>query len=317
MLPMLMPHISVVIPVYKAEGCLEELYRRLKDTLETITPDFEIVLVEDCGGDRSWQMIVDLAQRDSRVKGLQLSRNFGQHAATICGITSTKGHWVATLDDDLEQLPEHLPQLYAKVQEGYDLVYGIYPERTHKAWRNLTSHLARWLFNRAIPSLNHAYTSYRFMRGDIARSLAQFDSPFPFVDGYLSWLTNRYATVEIPHGSRLQGVSNYTFRKLLSHTINIFVTFSDLPLKMATWIGFIFSSIGLVWLASIVFGKVFGLITVSGYASLMAAIVLFGGIQLLILGILGEYLGRMNFKSSRKPLYLVGRTTKAGKGDVR
>jgi undecaprenyl-phosphate 4-deoxy-4-formamido-L-arabinose transferase len=277
--------------------------------------NYEIVLVEDCGGDGSWAEIERLCANDSHLKGFQLSRNFGQHAATICGITHTKGRWVATLDDDLEQLPEYLPQLYAKAREGYDLVYGVYPERTHKAWRNLTSHLARWLFDKAIPSLNHAYTSYRFMRGDIARSLAQFDSPFPFVDGYLSWLTNRYATVEVPHGDRLQGVSNYTFRKLLSHTINIFVTFSDLPLKMATWIGFIFSSIGLLWLVGIVIGKVFGLITVSGYASLMAAIVLFGGIQLLILGVLGEYLGRINFKSSRKPLYLVGRTTETGKSD--
>lgn len=303
------PEISVVVPVYRSEGTLEALCKRISDAVAPLDPHFEILLVEDCGGDGSWAEIERLSAQDPHLKGFQLSRNFGQHAATLCGITHSKGRWVATLDDDLEQLPECLPQLYAKAQEGYDLVYGVYPERTHKAWRNLTSHLARWLFNKAIPSLNHAYTSYRFIRGDIARSLAQFDSPFPFVDGYLSWLTNRYATVEVPHGNRLQGSSNYTFRKLLGHTMNIFVTFSDLPLKMATWVGFFFSSIGLLWLAGIVFGKVFGFITVSGYASLMAAIVLFGGIQLLILGILGEYLGRMNFKSSRKPLYLVGRTT--------
>lgn len=304
-----MPYISVVIPVYKAEGCLDELYRRLKASLETITSDFEIVLVEDCGGDQSWSIICKLSGQDVRVKGIQLSRNFGQHAATICGIAHTQGQWVTTLDDDLEQLPESLGQLYAKAQEGYDLVYGVYPQRTHKMWRNQTSELARWLFSKAIPSLNHAYTSYRFIRGDIARRLSQFDSPFPFVDGYLSWLTNRYATVEVPHGNRRGGTSNYTFRKLLTHTVNIFVTFSDLPLKLATWMGFVFSAIGLFWLGGALFGKLLGLITVSGYASLIAAIVLFGGIQLLILGIFGEYIARMNFKSSRKPLYLVGRTT--------
>lgn len=309
------PAISVVVPVYKSKQTLAVLCERIHGAVASLDPHYEIVLVEDCGEDGSWAEIERLSASDPHLRGFQLSRNFGQHAATICGIAQTRGRWVATLDDDLEQLPEYLPQLYAKAQEGYDLVYGVYPERTHKAWRNLTSHLARWLFSKAIPSLNYAYTSYRFMRGDIARSLAQFDSPFPFVDGYLSWLTNRYATVEVPHGNRLQGGSNYTFRKLLSHTINIFVTFSDLPLKMATWIGFIFSSIGLLWLVGIVFGKVFGLITVSGYASLMAAIVLFGGIQLLILGILGEYLGRMNFKSSRKPLYLIGRATGTGMSD--
>lgn len=307
-------HLSIVIPVYKAEKCLEELYRRLKASIETITSNYEIILVEDCGGDNSWQVIKRLVEVDSRVRGIQLSRNFGQHAATICGITHSRGHWVATLDDDLEQFPESLGLLYAKAQEGFDLIYGIYPQRTHSAWRNLTSELARWLFNKAIPTLNHAYTSFRFIRGDIARSLEQFDSPFPFVDGYLSWLTNRYATVEVPHGNRLEGLSNYTFRKLLTHTINIFVTFSDLPLKLATWIGFIFSGVGLLWLGGTLFGKLFGLITVSGYASLLGAVVLFGGIQLLILGILGEYIGRMNFKSSRKPLYLVGQTTDDERG---
>lgn len=310
-----MSHISVVIPVYKAEGCLDELYSRLKISLEIITEDFEIVMVEDCGGDRSWPMIIDMANRDARVKGIQLSRNFGQHAATICGFAHAKGDWIATLDDDLEQAPEYLPDLYKKALEGNDLVYGVYPERTHKSWRNVTSHVARWLFNKAIPSLNHAYTSYRFIRGDIARALTQFDSPFPFVDGYLSWLTNRYATVEVPHGARSHGTSNYTFRKLLTHTINIFVTFSDIPLRIASWVGLLFFLIGMGWLGGILVGKLFGLITVTGFASVMAAIILFGGIQLLILGVFGEYLSRMNFKSSRKPLFLVGHTTdSANKG---
>lgn len=310
-----MSHISVVIPVYKAEGCLDELYSRLKISLEILTEDFEIVMVEDCGGDRSWPMIIDMANRDARVKGIQLSRNFGQHAATICGFAHAKGDWIATLDDDLEQAPEYLPDLYKKALEGNDLVYGVYPERTHKSWRNVTSHVARWLFNKAIPSLNHAYTSYRFIRGDIARALTQFDSPFPFVDGYLSWLTNRYATVEVPHGARSHGTSNYTFRKLLTHTINIFVTFSDIPLRIASWVGLLFFLIGMGWLGGILVGKLFGLITVTGFASVMAAIILFGGIQLLILGVFGEYLSRMNFKSSRKPLFLVGHTTdSANKG---
>ena len=213
------------------------------------------------------------------------------------------------MDDDLEQAPENLPTLYAKAEEGYDLVYGVFSERTHMGWRNLTSSVARWMFNKAIPSLNHEYTSYRLMRGDIARALTQFDSPYPFIDGYLSWLTNRYATVEVPHNNRAHGTSNYTFRKLLTHTINIFVTFSDLPLRLASWIGLIFFFLGMGWLGIILVGRLFNWITVSGFASIMAAIVLFGGIQLLILGVFGEYLGRMNFKSSHKPLYLVSKST--------
>lgn len=309
MLKLSTPSLSVVIPVYRSAESLPELYQRLVAVLNGLPSGFEILFVEDCGGDNSWEVICKLATEDPRVKGFQLSRNFGQHAATICGFTHARGDWVATMDDDLEQSPEYLPDLYRKAEEGYMLVYGIYPQRSHKAWRNITSSVARWLFNKAIPSLNYEYTSYRLIRGDIARALTQFDSPFPFVDGYLSWLTNSYATVEIPHNARFHGNSNYTFKKLVIHTINIFVTFSDLPLRMASWIGLIAFLIGMGWLALIVGGRLLGGITVSGYASVMAGILLFGGVQLLVLGIFGEYLGRMNFKSSKKPLFLVGRTT--------
>ena len=305
MMPPAQVCLSVVTPVYRSRQSLRELYRRLVTALETITPDFEILMVEDSGGDGSWELIRQLAEEDSRVRGIKLSRNFGQHAATICGISKSRGDWIVTLDDDLEQPPEAIPALYDKAREGFALVYGVYPARTHARWRNATSDIARWLFGLAIPSLNYEYTSFRVVDRRIAVALAEFDSPFPFVDGYLSWLTNSYATVTVNHASRRHGRSNYGFRRLLIHTINIFVTFSDLPLRLATWIGIVAFLVGMGWLATILVRAILGGITVSGYASVMAGIILFGGIQLLILGIFGEYLGRMNFKSSKKPLYLV------------
>lgn len=303
------PIISVVVPVYRSQKTLPELCRRIHLALADIDPNYELILVEDCGGDDSWRVICELAERDARVRGIRLSRNFGQHAATICGFAQSRGQWVATLDDDLEQAPEFLADLFAKTSEGHDLIYGTYGARSHAHWRNVTSDVARWLFAKAIPSLNYEYTSFRMIRGELARKLQDFDSPFPFVDGYLSWLTNRCATVQIPHSSRVQGSSNYTFKKLLVHTINIFVTFSDLPLKAATWAGVTTFLVGMVWLLMIFGRYLLGGITVSGYASIMAAILFFGGIQLLVLGIFGEYLGRMNFKSSKKPLYLVATIT--------
>ncbi|NYH10302.1 glycosyltransferase family 2 protein [Pseudomonas moraviensis] len=303
------PVLSVVIPVYRAEKTLHELYRRLITVLETMQLPFELILVEDSGGDQSWKIIQTISKDDDRVRGINFSRNFGQHAATICGFSVSRGQWVITLDDDLEQSPEHIPALYERALQGADLVYGVYPERSHSHWRNFTSATARWMFNKAIPSLNYAYTSYRVIRGDVARALSQFDSPYPFVDGYLSWLTNNYATVPVPHDVRAHGESNYTFRKLFTHTVNIFVTFSDLPLRMATWLGFIAFILGGSWLLAIFVSFLTGHVTVSGYASIMAGILAFGGVQLLVLGIFGEYLGRINFKSSRKPLYLVREET--------
>lgn len=299
------PTVSIVIPVYRAEKTLHELYRRIVAVMEQSQLSFELILVEDSGGDQSWRIIQEIAAEDGRVQGINFSRNFGQHAATICGFSASRGQWVITLDDDLEQAPEHIPALYEKALLGADLVYGVYSERTHSKWRNITSALARWMFNKAIPSLNYAYTSYRVIRGDIARALSQFDSPYPFVDGYLSWLTNNYATVPVSHDSRAHGESNYTLKKLLTHTVNIFVTFSDLPLRLATWLGFAAFLLGVGWLFVIFISFLTGQVTVSGYASIMAGILAFGGIQLLVLGVFGEYLGRINFKSSRKPLYLI------------
>lgn len=238
--------------------------------------------------------------------GVQLSKNFGQHAATICGISRSSGDWIVTIDDDLEQRPEDIPRLYAKAQEGYDLVYGVYTQRTHSKWRNITSEIARKLFRLAIPSLNHEYTSFRVINRRTAVNLPVFDSPFPFVDGYLSWITNNYATVEVEHVKQSKS-SNYTLGKLIKHTMNIFITFSDLPLKLATWMGLTSFFAGVVWLSGILIQKLLHGIDVSGYASLMAGIVAFGGLQMFVLGIIGGYLGRINFKTSGQPLFLVSR----------
>jgi glycosyltransferase involved in cell wall biosynthesis len=303
------PILSVVVPVYRSQDTLEKLYIRVRDAVESVDPNFELILVEDCGGDDSWSVIERLAEADPRIHGIKMSRNFGQHAATICGIGRARGQWVVTLDDDLEHPPEYIPDLYRKAQEGYDLVYGIYPVRTHKAWRNITSDVARWLFKKAIPTLNDNYTSFRCIRNEVASVLEKFDSPFPFVDGYLSWITGNYNVVEGEHNNRDSGHSNYNFRKLVTHTLNIFVTFSDMPLKMASWIGLIFFFFGMIFLSIIFIGKLAGWITAAGFPSIMGGIVLFGGIQLLILGVLGEYLGRISFRISKKPLYIVARET--------
>jgi glycosyltransferase involved in cell wall biosynthesis len=305
--------VSIVIPVYRSSEHLNELHLRLTKVMREEKRNYEIIFVEDCGGDQSWDIITQLADSDPHLKGIKLSRNFGQHAATICGISEANGRWIVTLDDDMEHPVESIPVLLAKAREGYSLVYGVYPERTHAKWRNVTSDIARRAFNKAIPSLNHEYTSFRVIDATVAKALSKFDSPFPFVDGYLSWITNNYSTVKIEHQNRANGSSNYTLRKLLLHTANIFVTFSDIPLKLASFAGVLFFLIGMIWLAIVVAGRLFGFITVSGFSSIMAAIILFGGIQLLILGIIGEYLGRMNFKLSRKPLFLIAESTKQSK----
>ncbi|WP_107839183.1 glycosyltransferase family 2 protein [Metasolibacillus meyeri] len=298
--------ISVIVPVYKSSVHLKKLYIELINSLEFLKEQFEIIFVEDCGGDNSWEVLQEITSQDSRVAAVKLSKNFGQHAATICGIAQAKGQWIVTIDDDLEQNPEDIVRLYEEALKGYDLVYGVFEERSHSMWRNFTSHCARKLFTMAIPSLNYEYTSFRIIKSSIAKELQQFDSPYPFIDGYLSWITNNYSTLKVAHSERESGVSNYTFSKLLKHTINISISFSEIPLKLSSWLGLFTSMFGLVWVVIILIQRIIGAVTVSGYASTMAAILFIGGIQLMVLGVIGEYIYRINFKTSKKPLYLVG-----------
>jgi polyisoprenyl-phosphate glycosyltransferase len=167
---------------------------------------------------------------------------------------------------------------------------------------------SRKLFRMAVPGMYYE-TSFRIIERHIAKALAEFDTAFPFIDGYLFWLTNNYATVEVAHGERAHGGSNYNFGKLLAVAVNVFVSFSDLPLRLASWIGLAAFLGGMGWLTTLLLLKFMGGITISGYASVMAGILLFGGVQLLILGIFGEYLSRINFRTTKRPLYVIGKST--------
>ncbi|MFL0581116.1 glycosyltransferase family 2 protein [Solibacillus silvestris] len=304
--------ISVVIPVYKSGKHLDELHSRLKETLDLMEISYELIFVEDRGGDNSWDVLQKISSKDSNTVIIQHTRNFGQHAAILCGIHNSSGRWVITMDDDLEHRPEDIPKIYEEINKGYDLVYGVFEDRTHSAWRNITSNLARNTFSFAIPNFNYDNTSFRIMSNHIAQGLLRFDSPFPVIDGYLSWITNNYSTVKLEHGVRGSGQSNYTLGKLIKFTLNILIEFSALPLKVSTWLGLSTSLLGFIWMIFVIVGRVTGGISQLGYSSLMAAILFFGGIQLLVLGIMGEYISKINFKTSKKPLYVISELRKNG-----
>ncbi len=300
------PYYSVVVPVYRGAKSIGELRRRLADALAPLGHAYEIIFVDDRGSLENWPAIENLCVANpSTVRGIRLSRNFGQHAATLCGISHARGEWIVTIDEDLEQPPESVPALLKKAEDGHQVVYGVNEARTHAWWRNLTSELGRSLFKFAIPSLNREYTSFRVIHRAVANGLERFQSPFTFIDGYISWITHNYATVVVPHDARFHGKSSYSVRMLVAHMINIFVTFSDLPLRIATWLGLSASLGGAAWGVSILIAKLTGALSVSGYASIMAGMTFLGGLQLLILGIFGEYLARINFKTASMPLFLV------------
>ncbi|MDE2156064.1 MAG: glycosyltransferase family 2 protein [Xanthomonadaceae bacterium] len=297
--------VSVIVPVYGGSSALAELCSRLAATLQAAGLAYEVILVDDRGQAEAWAVICSLSQRDPRVVGLRLGRNFGQHAATICGIAHARGQWIVTMDDDLEHPPESVPTLLAAGDDDHPLVYGVSEKRTHAAYRNLSSELMRRMLKRAFPDLNEDYCSFRAIHAPLAKQLDRFGFNRPYIDGMLSWLTSSTRSVSVPHGQRQHGESTYTMRKLLSHAANIFVTFSYLPLRIATFGGATLASLSFLYLLYVIYGRLSGSITNPGYASLMSVVLFACGIQLLILGVVGEYVGRLMGATFRRPVYVV------------
>jgi len=305
-----MAHISVVIPVYRAEACLEELYRRLKAVLEPISPDFEILLVEDCGGDRSWQLIQELARRDSRVKGIQFSRNFGQHYGITAGLDHCDGDRVVVMDCDLQDRPEEIPRLYAKAQEGFDVVFARRGKRSDPPLKRFAS----WLFYRMFSWL--ADIEYDGQSGNfcvvsrkVVTNFRGMREQLRFFGALTHWMGFPTAYVDVQHAERYAGDSTYTFGKLWKLASAAVVAYSDKPLRMSIRFGFILASCAVLYglyilLHALIYGS-----AVTGWSSLIVSIYFIGGIIIGILGIIGIYLGKTFDESKKRPLYIILNST--------
>ncbi len=305
-----MVHLSVVIPVYKAEDCLDELYRRLKAALESITEDFECILVEDCGGDASWQIIQELAAQDPRIKGIQLSRNFGQHHAITAGIDYARGDWVVVMDCDLQDQPEEIPRLYARAQQGADVVLARRMGRQDVMEKRLSSLLFYRLFNYLTDmDYDPKVGNFRIMSAKVAENVRQLREGLRFLPGMMEWLGFPVATIDVAHAARYSGESTYTFRKLLSLAADTIIAYSDKPLRMSIKLGFTIA--GLSFLAGVALLVYAGLydIPVMGWSSLMISLYFLGGMIIANLGIIGIYLGKTFDETKKRPLYVINHKT--------
>src|SRR5574341_2352220 len=235
-----MAHLSVVIPVYQAENCLNELYNRLKESLGKITQDFEIIMIEDCGGDGSWNVIRELAQKDKRVKGIQFSRNFGQHYGITAGLDHCNGDWIFVMDCDLQDRPEEIPRLYAKAQEGYDVVLARRGRRADTVGKRLGS----WLFYRIFGWLadieyDGRSGNFRLVSRKVVASLRQMREQLRFFGGQVRWMGFPTAAIDVQHDERYAGPSTYTLEKLLRLASDTIIAYSDKPLRLAVRFGFV------------------------------------------------------------------------------
>ncbi len=312
------PHISVVIPVYKAEQCLDELYRRLKAALEIISTDFEIVLVEDCGGDNSWQVIERLAAADPRVRGIQFSRNFGQHYGITAGVDYCRGDWVVVMDCDLQDRPEEIPRLYAKAQEGYDVVLARRGARCDPRLKRIISFLFYKIFSYlADIKYDGESGNFRIISRKVATNFRRMGEQLRFFGGLVQWMGFPTASIEVEHAERFEGKSTYTFAKLRKLASETIIAHSDKPLRLAVRFGFLMAFFSFCYGMYILGRVLFYGSAVPGWSSLIVSFYFIGGIIIAILGIIGIYLGKTFDESKKRPLYIVRRATfdEAGTAD--
>ena len=297
--------ISVVTPVYNGEGSVAELCRRLKEVLPQVAVQHEIILVNDGSRDRSWEVISELASRSQAVRGLNLMRNYGQHNALLCGIRAAKYEVIVTMDDDLQHPPQEIPRLLARLDEGFDVVYGAPEEEQNGLMRALASHITRLALRTAVGSeVAKNVSAFRVFRTQLREAFAGYQTPFVSIDVLLTWATNRFAATKIPFQKRYCGGSNYTFTTLVRHALTMMTGFSTVPLQLASLIGFGCTLFGIGVFVYVV-GRYLLEGSIPGFPFLAAIIAIFSGAQLFALGVIGEYLARIHFRTMNRPVYVV------------
>lgn len=300
------PSVSVVVPVFRSEGTLRALCERIVSVLEREASVFEVVFVEDCGGDASWQTIEALAANDRRIRGIRFGRNYGQHNALLCGIRAARHEVVVTIDDDLQNPPEEIPKLLARLAQGFDVVYGAPEAERHGFLRDRASQITKIALQGAMGAQTARHVSaFRAFRTDLREAFDRYRSPFVSIDVLLTWGTTRFSHLKVRHDPRTVGTSNYTIRKLVTHAMNMMTGFSTIPLQLASLAGFAFSLFGLAILGYVLVNFLVRGGSVPGFAFLASIVAIFSGVQLFALGIIGEYLARMHLRTMERPAYLV------------
>jgi undecaprenyl-phosphate 4-deoxy-4-formamido-L-arabinose transferase len=298
--------ISAVVPVYNAASTLFALVERVETALQSVASEYEIVLVNDGSADTSWQLIEELADTYPHVRGLDLMRNYGQHNALLAGIRAARYEVVVTLDDDLQNPPEEIPKLLAKLDEGFDVVYGTAQERQYGFLRHvgtaLTKLALRWVIGSDIAG---KVSAFRAFRTNLRDSFVDFDAPYVSIDVLLSWGTTRFGAVPVTHLARAEGRSSYNFGRLATHALNVMTGFSTRPLRIASLIGLFFTLFGVLVLAVVLVTYVVEGGSVPGFPFLASVVAIFAGAQLLTLGIIGEYLARMHMRVMDRPPFTV------------
>tara|TARA_Y100001936_G_scaffold110127_1_gene108244 strand:- start:6881 stop:7849 length:969 start_codon:yes stop_codon:yes gene_type:complete len=304
---------SVVIPIHNEQENIPELFERLIVVLEKLCDreglseySFEIIMVDDGSWDNSWNLIQQLHDKDQRLKGLKFSRNFGQHYAITAGLDFAKGNAIILMDGDLQDKPEEIVKLYDKIKEGYDLVYGIRSNRQDNLFKKTLATAFWWSINKmADVKMPENQTMLRILSREVVDSLKEMKEYSRFIHGMMAWTGFDVTQVEVSHAPRLKGTSKYDIKNQIRLALHAVTSFSIMPLRLATFAGFLTSILSFIVGVYFILKKMMFGFPVPGWAGIMVSVFFMGGVQLLVLGTFGEYLGKVYKEVQQRPMYIL------------
>lgn len=299
---------SVIVPVYNEEETIQEFYNRLKKTLEKDFSHFnhEIIYVDDGSSDGSYKMLEALSNKDPIVNVISFSRNFGHHIAVTAGLDHATGDYVVMMDGDLQDQPEEIIKLFAKLQEGYDVVAGERINKKFSFFKRTSSRLFVWIIRSLTDKriiINN--TIFRIVTKQVVVEIKKLREMHRYLVGVIGWVGFKHTTTPVEHGKRYAGTSKYTIKKQLKLAFDAIVSFSDRFLHVISCLGFFLVIISAILICITVYKKIYYGIPVLGWASLLTTILFIGGVQIIILGVLGEYIGRTYMEAKHRPLYVI------------
>jgi undecaprenyl-phosphate 4-deoxy-4-formamido-L-arabinose transferase len=309
------PSISVVIPVYNSEECLSELIQQLTEALAGISDDYEIVLVNDCSPDNSWETMVTLSDQYGSMKCINLRRNFGQDCAIMAGLHHAAKQFITILDDDLQHNPDDIPELVESLGNKYDVCYARFKNKKQSLFKNFGSWFNGKFAEITLGKPAHIYLSpFKVIRREVIEEMIKYDGPYPYIDGLIFRTTRNITQIELEHHARYKGAGNFTLLKSLSVWARVITTFSVKPLRMAIFMGLISSGIGFMMALYFIYKRLWVDEYIPyGWASTFVTILFLGGIQLMTLGVIGEYVGRTFIQNNREPQFII-REIRSGDG---
>lgn len=303
-------HISIVSPVYRAEKIVSELVKQIKASVQAITEDFEIILVNDYSPDNSWQKIEYECAQDARVKGLNLSRNFGQHYAITAGLSYTKGEWVVVMDCDLQDRPDEIPNLYRKAQEGFDSVFAQRTVRNDSFLKRFMSKSFYSLFSYLTETKQDpSVANFGIYNRCVVDAILSMHDQIRFFPTMVQWVGFRKFYLPVKHSERFEGKTSYNFRALMMLALNTILAFSDKPLRLTAKLGFFIATISFITGIFYFIMYLTGHIHVLGFTSMILSVWFLSGMIMMILGMLGLYIGKVFEKVKERPTFIVAKTT--------